>query len=112
VKNWFRNFALKRVNLYRYSAVTPEGEKAEEERINKVFIGKVPIMLRSEYCSLHDHTDKELTELGECPYDEVGGGGRGNGELDTQPEPPTRRSAKFEVLNFPPQKEKMRRRME
>ena len=37
-----------------------------------MFIGKVPIMLRSEYCSLHDHTDKELTELGECPYDEGG----------------------------------------
>ena len=44
----------------------------EEEQINKVFIGKIPIMLRSEYCSLHDHTDKELTELGECPYDEGG----------------------------------------
>ena len=42
------------------------GEKINEEieDINKVFIGKVPIMLRSEYCSLHDHTDKELTELG------------------------------------------------
>jgi len=50
------------------------GEKINEEieDINKVFIGKVPIMLRSEYCSLHDHTDKELTELGECPYDEGG----------------------------------------
>jgi len=55
------------------TTVTAEGEETkEEERINKVFIGKVPIMLRSEYCSLHDHTDKELTELGECPYDEVG----------------------------------------
>ena len=37
-----------------------------------MFIGKVPIMLRSDYCSLHGHTDKELTELGECPYDEGG----------------------------------------
>ena len=39
---------------------------------HKGVLGKVPIMLRSQYCSLHDHTDKELTELGECPYDEGG----------------------------------------
>lgn len=32
---------------------------------------QVPIMLRSTFCSLHDLTDKELTELGECPYDSV-----------------------------------------
>ena len=55
------------------TTVTLDSQKTEEvEKINKVFIGKVPIMLRSEYCSLHDHTDKELTELGECPYDEGG----------------------------------------
>ena len=28
-------------------------------------------MLRSSFCSLFDHTDKELTELGEDPYDAV-----------------------------------------
>ena len=28
-------------------------------------------MLRSSYCSLFDHSDKELTDLGECPYDQV-----------------------------------------
>lgn len=32
---------------------------------------QVPIMLRSTYCCLNDHTDKELTDLGECPYDQV-----------------------------------------
>ena len=55
------------------TTVTPEGDETQEiEEIKKVFIGKVPIMLRSQYCSLHDHTDKELTELGECAYDEGG----------------------------------------
>jgi len=55
------------------TTVHPEGETTvEKEEIKKVFIGKVPIMLRSDYCSLHGHTDKELTELGECPYDEGG----------------------------------------
>lgn len=68
--------------------VTPEGEETEEEeRINKVFIGKVPIMLRSEYCSLHDHTDKELTELGECPYDEVRRRGLVTGETESGASP-------------------------
>jgi DNA-directed RNA polymerase II subunit RPB2 len=33
---------------------------------------QVPIMLRSSFCSLHECSDKELTELGECPYDQVG----------------------------------------
>lgn len=32
---------------------------------------QVPIMLRSTYCCLNDHTDKELTDLGECPYDQA-----------------------------------------
>jgi len=55
------------------TTISPDGDASEEvEKINKVFIGKVPIMLRSQYCSLHDHTDKELTELGECAYDEGG----------------------------------------
>jgi RNA polymerase beta subunit len=36
---------------------------------------QVPIMLRSNYCSLADRSDKELADLGECPYDQVRGGG-------------------------------------
>lgn len=32
---------------------------------------QVPIMLRSTYCSLADHSERELQELGECPYDQA-----------------------------------------
>lgn len=32
---------------------------------------QVPIMLRSDYCSLHDQDDMQLQDLGECPYDQV-----------------------------------------
>ncbi len=32
---------------------------------------QVPIMLRSRFCSLYDLTEKELADLGECPYDQV-----------------------------------------
>ncbi|CAO3591342.1 unnamed protein product [Absidia cylindrospora] len=35
----------------------------------KVFIGKVPIMLRSTYCILHDMPESEMHELNECSFD-------------------------------------------
>jgi len=44
----------------------------EEEVVPKMYIGKVPIMLRSTYCILADSSDKDLPELGECPYDQGG----------------------------------------
>ncbi|KAL2245718.1 DNA-directed RNA polymerase II subunit RPB2-like [Sesamum indicum] len=44
----------------------------ETQEFTKVFIGKVPIMLRSSYCSLYHLSEKDLTEMGECPYDQGG----------------------------------------
>ena len=44
----------------------------EDQLSSKVHIGKVPIMLRSAYCALANHTNKELQRLGECPYDQGG----------------------------------------
>lgn len=45
----------------------------------KLFLAKVPIMLRSAFCALGDSAaggggfgEAELTELGECPYDQGG----------------------------------------
>ena len=35
---------------------------------------QVPIMLKSDFCTLSDYTtDKELTDVGECPMDSVRG---------------------------------------
>ncbi|KAK7376096.1 hypothetical protein VNO78_34948 [Psophocarpus tetragonolobus] len=49
------------------------GEEVTETReLTNVFIGKVPIMLRSRYCTLYQNSEKDLTELGECPYDQGG----------------------------------------
>uniref|UniRef100_A0A0K0CZ74 DNA-directed RNA polymerase subunit beta n=1 Tax=Angiostrongylus cantonensis TaxID=6313 RepID=A0A0K0CZ74_ANGCA len=43
------------------------------ERVyEKVFIGKIPIMLRSSYCILSNMSDRDLTELNECPLDPGG----------------------------------------
>ena len=57
----------------RTEAVDEEEEAEEdEEQLPKVFLGQVPIMLRSMYCILSDSNDRELTDLGECPYDQGG----------------------------------------
>ena len=42
------------------------------ETYPKVFVGEVPIMLRSTYCSLCGMADADLTSLGECPFDQGG----------------------------------------
>ncbi len=38
----------------------------------RVWIGRVPLMLKSTYCVLNQQLDKGLTDLGECPYDQGG----------------------------------------
>ncbi|KAI3840599.1 hypothetical protein MKX03_004611 [Papaver bracteatum] len=56
--------------------IVQRGHDCEEvtgtEELPKVFIGKVPIMLRSKYCTLYGNSEKDLVELGECPYDQGG----------------------------------------
>lgn len=50
-----------------------EFEVEEEDAApNKVFIGKVPIMLRSEFCVLNGLTDQEMQDVNECPLDSGG----------------------------------------
>lgn len=46
-------------------------QEGEEELIERVFIGKVPIMLRSTFCVLNSLSSKDNTIEGECPYDQV-----------------------------------------
>ena len=52
--------------------VVREGEAPIETQHQKTFIGKIPIMLRSTYCLLNALTDRDLTELNECPLDPGG----------------------------------------
>lgn len=42
---------------------------AEED---KIWIGKVPVMVRSNFCLLHGLPDTHFYQLGECPYDQGG----------------------------------------
>mmetsp|Transcript_8496 Transcript_8496/g.37877 ORF Transcript_8496/g.37877 Transcript_8496/m.37877 type:complete len:1216 (-) Transcript_8496:2643-6290(-) len=47
-------------------------EEMEEEKTSKVFIGRIPIMLRSMYCLLADMDDEALAAVGECTVDQGG----------------------------------------
>lgn len=38
----------------------------------KAFIGKVPVMIRSNFCLVHGVSDETLYNLKECPYDSGG----------------------------------------
>jgi DNA-directed RNA polymerase II subunit RPB2 len=50
-----------------------EQESSESESAAlKVFIGKIPIMLKSKYCLLRDLSQNELYGFNECPYDQGG----------------------------------------
>ena len=52
--------------------VVKDGEDPIETQHQKTFVGKIPIMLRSTYCLLNGLTDRDLTELNECPLDPGG----------------------------------------
>ena len=51
---------------------TVEEEIKAEERQEKAYIGKVPVMVRSPYCALHDVEETERKDLKECVYDQGG----------------------------------------
>ncbi|KAL9034137.1 MAG: hypothetical protein Q9214_007181, partial [Letrouitia sp. 1 TL-2023] len=50
---------------------TEEGGDDDQEPTN-VFVGKLPIMLKSKYCALRSLPEKDLYEHSECPYDQGG----------------------------------------
>lgn len=59
------------------TSVTVPSEDAEEEVVTHppthVFIGRIPIMLRSDFCLLSEcNNDKEMNSLGECHVDQGG----------------------------------------
>ncbi|KAH3996047.1 DNA-directed RNA polymerase subunit beta [Parastagonospora nodorum] len=43
-----------------------------DEESARVFIGKLPVMLRSELCHLRNQSDEALFAFNECPYDQGG----------------------------------------
>lgn len=47
------------------------GDK-EDGTPDRVFIGKLPVMLKSQFCILRDLAEEQLYEFNECPYDQGG----------------------------------------
>jgi len=54
------------------TTIRSDDPRPHEEKHEKIFIGQIPIMLRSEYCLLSGLSDRDLTELNECPLDPGG----------------------------------------
>ncbi|KRY73812.1 DNA-directed RNA polymerase II subunit RPB2 [Trichinella pseudospiralis] len=52
--------------------IAKNNEEPLVARYEKVFIGKIPIMLRSTYCLLNRLSERDLTDLNECPLDPGG----------------------------------------
>lgn len=51
----------------------PDFSEVSSQTYNQVHLGHVPIMLRSDFCSLAEASETALQEVGECPYDQVRG---------------------------------------
>ena len=54
------------------AAAAERGLDVEVEEYPKVFMGEVPIMLRSDFCALSGLGSSDLSALGECPLDQGG----------------------------------------
>ncbi|KAK9463712.1 DNA-directed RNA polymerase II subunit RPB2 [Lipomyces oligophaga] len=52
--------------------VWEEDESETQETNSTVFIGKVPMMLRSQYCKLSELKEHDFYDVNECPYDQGG----------------------------------------
>ena len=58
--------------IVSYHADTGKEDITEYPAFNNVNIGKMPIMVQSDYCMLSQETGKTRAEMGECEYDEGG----------------------------------------
>ena len=46
-------------------------DETEAQEFQKIFIGKIPIMLKSAYCHLSKMSEADCHQVNECPYDQV-----------------------------------------
>lgn len=47
------------------------GER-DEHKFSRTSLGQLPVMLKSSCCILHGLTEKDIVQIGECPYDQGG----------------------------------------
>jgi len=81
-KGKFMHPNIARLKGYTYSSsilcnigvkfINNETNKTVIKNFEKINIGTIPIMVKSKLCILNNLDDSNLTELGECPYDQGG----------------------------------------
>lgn len=49
---------------------TEDGD--DEQQALSIFVGRLPVMLKSKYCTLRQFSEAELFKYNECPYDQGG----------------------------------------
>ena len=66
----------------------PEDRKVVRKRqYTKIRLGRLPMMLKSEYCWLKGLNQKQLVDLGECVYDQGGSAILAREESQNDPSP-------------------------
>ena len=50
----------------------PDDEPVKRKEIPRLLLAYIPIMLRSNHCSLKGRSDRDLTKVGECVFDQGG----------------------------------------
>ena len=61
-----------RCRFYNIDSDTGEERTLKNELMEKIPIGKIPIMVRSKYCALNGLSDREIINAGECYFDQGG----------------------------------------
>lgn len=52
--------------------VLEDGKEMDESKAIRVPLGQLPIMVKSKFCAQNDLNEKDIINLGECPYDQGG----------------------------------------
>lgn len=61
------------VDVYKTDTIgTGKDAETSTMKFEKVPFGKLPVMLKSNLCHLAKHTENEMPNFGECPYDQGG----------------------------------------
>ena len=61
-----------RCRIYNQDPDTNEERTVRNEIMEKIPIGKVPVMIRSKFCAVNSLSDKERIAKGECYFDQGG----------------------------------------
>jgi DNA-directed RNA polymerase II subunit RPB2 len=68
----YMDIETKQYQLDENRKYKPDDEPVKKKEFSREFLGYIPVMLRSNSCSLKNRTDRDLTKVGECVFDQGG----------------------------------------